>query len=443
MKLHKIINKFKDKYRETYQANFYKFIIFKSYLANLNIFAYFLKIKLSRLAQGNQFIKSKKIRKDIVLITHCLSRGGAERQLVKLANLLIIKKFKVKIILTNYNFKHNFKNSYINDLNEKISIEFINKPKNFNKTDILNYPNYKNLNFLNSDDLYLVKELAIFFKRNKNSIIHSFLDDTNIVVGLASMLVGKSRVILSLRNAAPWRWTFYKSYWKESYRLFVKQKNIKLVCNSKLNAIDYENWLKIKKNSIKVTHNIFDFKSNDYNKRKANKNKIIFGTACRLAPEKNLFFLLKIFKHFTEKKFYLKIIGKGFLKKRLINYSKKMGNIEFLNETNNINNFFNKIDIFILTSYMEGIPNVILEAQNQGLPILATNVGGVSECVLKNYTCFFINKNSPKKAAKEIIQHIEKKIFFKKKNIQKIKKKLLKFSSAEVYKKLTRLYGFK
>lgn len=441
MKLNKIINEFKNKYRKSYNAYFYKFIIFKSYLKNLNFFSYFLKIKLLRLVQCNQFINNKKIKKDIILIVHSLSRGGAEKQVVKLANLLIKKKFKVKIIILDFNFKHNFKNSYIDDLNKKISIEFIEKSKNFNKTDITSYTNYKNLDFLNYEDLYMVKSLTKLFERNKYSIIHSFLDDTNIIVGLAAMLVGKSSVILSLRSAAPWRFTFYKSYWKECYRIFAKQKNIKLVCNSKLNAIDYENWLKIKKNSIKVTYNIFDFKYHKHNKRKNDKNKIVFGAACRLAPEKNLFFLLKIFKLIAKKNFYLEIQGKGYLKNRLINYSKKIDNIRFLGETNKINNFFNKIDVFILTSHIEGTPNVILEAQNQGLPILTTNVGGISECVIKDYTCFFIDKKDPKKAAKEIIEHIKKKSFFEKKDIYLIKKKLIKFSSEEIYKKLIKIYG--
>ena len=54
-----------------------------------------------------------------------------------------------------------------------------------------------------------------------------------------------------------------------------------------------------------------------------------------------------------------------------------------LSETDNVKNFISKLDVFILTSYMEGIPNVLLEAQNQGLPIFSTRVGGIDECVMK------------------------------------------------------------
>ena len=219
------------------------------------------------------------------------------------------------------------------------------------------------------------------------------MDGNNIIVGLAGLVAGVPKIFLSLRNAAPWRWTFYISYWKEVYRFLEKFKNIKLVCNSTNNARDYEKWLNIKKGSIKTTNNIFDFKQKIKNKL-IFKNKIVFGTIARLAPEKNLFYLLKIFKSISNNNINLKITGTGYLDKRLKKYSKNLkieNNVKFLGEISNVENFFKDIDIFILTSYMEGIPNVLLEAQNYGIPIFSTKVGGVAECVIENYSCYFID----------------------------------------------------
>ena len=92
---------------------------------------------------------------------------------------------------------------------------------------------------------------------------------------------------------------------------------------------------------------------------------------------------------------------------------------------------------------MEGIPNVLLEAQNQSLPIFSTRVGGIDECVVENYTCTFISKNSPKLASKKILNTIKDKKFFEKKDFDKIKFKLNKFQSKNVLKTIEKIYKSK
>ena len=46
-----------------------------------------------------------------------------------------------------------------------------------------------------------------------------------------------------------------------------------------------------------------------------------------------------------------------------------------------VNAWFNKTDIFLLTSVYEGIPNVVLEAMAMELPVVATRSGGVDEVI--------------------------------------------------------------
>ena len=52
--------------------------------------------------------------------------------------------------------------------------------------------------------MYFVEAITKFLKSNKPYIVHSFLDGCNIVVGLAGLIAGVPKIILSLRNAAPW-----------------------------------------------------------------------------------------------------------------------------------------------------------------------------------------------------------------------------------------------
>lgn len=81
----------------------------------------------------------------------------------------------------------------------------------------------------------------------------------------------------------------------------------------------------------------------------------------------------------------------------LLNLKKKysLNNVTFIGELNHdeaMNNI-NESDIFILPSYTEGFPYVILEAMYLGKAIIATNVGAIPE-MLNNNSAVVINPKS-------------------------------------------------
>lgn len=58
----------------------------------------------------------------------------------------------------------------------------------------------------------------------------------------------------------------------------------------------------------------------------------------------------------------------------------------FEGELNNVTPFLKRLDIYLSTSVSEGLPNAIMEAMVYGLPVVATDVGGVRELVRHNDT---------------------------------------------------------
>jgi L-malate glycosyltransferase len=56
-------------------------------------------------------------------------------------------------------------------------------------------------------------------------------------------------------------------------------------------------------------------------------------------------------------------------------------NVKFWGNRAKVGPLLHKFDLFVLTSNWEGLGNVFMEAMASGLPIVATNVGGIPEIV--------------------------------------------------------------
>jgi len=138
-------------------------------------------------------------------------------------------------------------------------------------------------------------------------------------------------------------------------------------------------------------------------------------------------------------------IGDGELKIKLENESKiKLGGkieYNFLGYLTNkeVLQFYknNPTDVFINTSSSEGIPVSIMEAHCFGIPVIATDVGGIKEIVnLGNG--FLLSKNpTDKEIAKAIFDVINKKYEWKKKRIESFENWGKKFNAELNYKNFT------
>ena len=63
----------------------------------------------------------------------------------------------------------------------------------------------------------------------------------------------------------------------------------------------------------------------------------------------------------------------------------------------------NNYDFHINLSESEGVPVSIMESFSFGIPVIATNVGGVSEIVIDGYNGFLIDPNSNSNDVSQII----------------------------------------
>ena len=84
---------------------------------------------------------------------------------------------------------------------------------------------------------------------------------------------------------------------------------------------------------------------------------------------------------------------------------------------NKLNKYYLNSDLFVLPSYYEGLPNVMLDAMNHEIPIISTNCSGASDILQKNSGGFIIPINDQ--------NELEKKIVFVMKNYSIAKNKII------------------
>jgi glycosyltransferase involved in cell wall biosynthesis len=88
------------------------------------------------------------------------------------------------------------------------------------------------------------------------------------------------------------------------------------------------------------------------------------------------------------------IIGDGPLRAALEQQAERLSltpNVRFLGSRDRVVNFMRAGDVVALTSDSEGMPAVLLEAGLSGLPVVATRVGGVPECVADGVTGILVD----------------------------------------------------
>lgn len=126
---------------------------------------------------------------------------------------------------------------------------------------------------------------------------------------------------------------------------------------------------------INADTNAFDDKLRESTRKKFGwENKVIYGFIGRYVPQKNPLFLIDIFNEITKKQenATLVMIGFGELENEMHDRIQSYGitdRVMNLGRRDDINQFYNAFDTFLLPSLYEGMPVVGIEAQCAGLPI--------------------------------------------------------------------------
>jgi glycosyltransferase involved in cell wall biosynthesis len=267
-----------------------------------------------------------------------------------------------------------------------------------------------------------IANLVREFERLRPEVVHAWLDWDNVRAGFAAAIAGVPKILLSGRNLNPSHFLLYQPYMDPAYRALVTLPNVTILNNSRAGADDYADWIGIARDRVKVIHNGVAFGDQGRSSPQMilaarrqygiSDGDFVVGGMFRFAQEKRPLLWLDaaayIHRAVPEARFL--VYGMGPLRAAMEAKIRGLGlgdRVILAGITDDPLAAISLMDVFLLTSLDEGLPNVLLEAQWVGTPVVCTRAGGAPEAVDCGVTGWVVDVDSPQALADAVI-HIRR-----------------------------------
>lgn len=234
-----------------------------------------------------------------------------------------------------------------------------------------------------------------FFREERPDIVHTHLFGADIWGKLAALLA-RVKVIISTEHN-----TWYDESWfRHKLKWVVAQFSDKIIAISQAVA-EYTHRIEgVSPQKLVVIKNgiaLDQFLSVDCHQRSEGQPVKLISIG-RLEEQKGFDVLLDALAQIREKNWELTIVGGGSLlsdledRVRLLGLEKK---VQFFGTTEEVPTLLSESDVFVLASRWEGLGLVVMEAMAAGVPIVATQVGGIPELIQDGITGYTVDSESP------------------------------------------------
>lgn len=306
-------------------------------------------------------------KRRIVITIGTLEIGGAEVFVTNLLENINLNKYEVLLIVLSKRTK-SILESRISHLS--VRVKFLDKKNGFS---------------LKS----MIKTYRIL-KKFKPDIIHGNLAGT--IYSLLYVFLNKVTLIHTTHSLANIEFSKLK---KSIIKFGIKKNKIKMVAISKAIRKSILDYYQIDDNHVTTINNGINIEmfrcQRDYDFQ-----FITIGHVGRLEKVKNHKTMIEVFEKLNSKYQNLRMvfIGNGSLKNSLQFFVKDKhleNKIFFLGQKENVAHELQKIDIFFMPSFYEGMPLSVLEALSSGCAIIASNVGGLKDIIIDDVNGFLVD----------------------------------------------------
>jgi len=248
-----------------------------------------------------------------------------------------------------------------------------------------------------------VLALARLMRRREADLVHSFLVGANVYAYAATRLARLPRFVASSRTSME-----IPSLVARRIHSWVFRHASSVIANSEAVADFTSSYYGVARRRLRVVPNGVLPPGAEAGARKRGARSglgfppdtVLVGTLGRLSPEKNIPLFLEAAREVSGRFPAARFVvgGDGPERDFLSAEARRLGLEEkllFAGAQDDPSGFLAALDLFVLTSDTEGLPNAVMEAMGSGIPVVATRVGGTHEVVVDGETGLLVPARNP------------------------------------------------
>ncbi|MET3524067.1 glycosyltransferase [Mesorhizobium abyssinicae] len=244
--------------------------------------------------------------------------------------------------------------------------------------------------------------LVSWFQQQKIQVAYIWQDNAILHFAVAALLAGVPRLVLNFRGMPPvLRWKEHLPEFEKLYTALAAMPGVTFVCNSSKAASAYSDWIGCSRDAFHVISNGSDLHSahptarelktwSEFDARTRDAT-ITIGGIFRMHPNKRPLEWVQFARYYlnSHPKARFVLIGSGVFFETVRDLVRTLGltrRLLLVQQTKAGTYWLKKMDVFLLLSRYEGTPNVLIEAQLAGVPVVCTPVANATDTFVDGVT---------------------------------------------------------